>query len=238
MQLKIRELELAAAIPTSASRCTEFDVSKQIRFVPPFQEAEVDKYFLHFEKIASSLEWPKEMWILLLQSVLLGKVREAYFALSVDHSSDYDVVKSSILKAYELVPEAYHQKFWTSKKNESQTYVEFARAKETLFDCWCTAKEASDFGRLRQLVLLEEFKSCVSLEIQTYLDEQRVDTLHQAAVRADNYSLTHKTAFGKNHPRALDHPEKRPVEGNTSTGVGSSNFTPRDRTSNTNTKSS
>ena len=65
------------------------------------------------------------MWTLLLQSVLLGKVREAYSALSVDHSSDYDVVKSAILKAYELVPESYHQKFWTNKKNESQAYVEF-----------------------------------------------------------------------------------------------------------------
>ena len=65
-----------------------------------------------------------------------------------------------------------------------------------------------------------------------------MDTLHQAAVRADNYSLTHKMAFGKNNPQALDHPEKRPVEGNTSTGVGSSNFAPRDRTSNTNANSS
>ena len=136
------------------------------------------------------------------------------------------------------MPEAYRQKFRTNKKNESQTYVEFARVKEVLFDHWCTSKEASDFGRLRQLVLLEEFKSCIPLEIQTYLDEQKVDTLHQAAVRADDYSLMHKTAFGKNNPRALDRPEQRPVKGNTSTGVGSSNFAPRDRTSNTNANSS
>ena len=157
MQLKIRELELAAVTPTSVSRCTEFVVSKQIWFVPSFQEAKVDKYFLHFEKITSSLEWPKEMWTLLLQGVPLGKAREAYSALSVDHSSDYDV-KSAILKAYKLVPEVYLQKFQTSKKNESQTYVEFSRVKETLFDRWCTSKEASAFGRLRQLVLLEELR--------------------------------------------------------------------------------
>ena len=61
------------------------------------------------------------------QSVLLGKAREAYLALSVDHSSDYDVVKSAILKVYKLVPEAYHQKFQASKKSESQTYIEFAQ---------------------------------------------------------------------------------------------------------------
>ena len=38
----------------------------------------------------------KEVWILLLQSALLGKVREAYSALSVDQSSEYDTVKSAV----------------------------------------------------------------------------------------------------------------------------------------------
>ena len=135
IQLKIRELELAAATPTSTSRYTEFDVSKQICFAPVFQQHGVDKYFLRFENkqdgvdkyflrfenIASSLEWPKQVWTLLLQSILLGKAQEAYSAMSVDHSSDYDNVKSGILKAYKLVPEAYHQKFQTSKKTEFQT---------------------------------------------------------------------------------------------------------------------
>ena len=30
-----------------------FDVTKHIRLIPPFQEKEVDKYFLHFEKVAA-----------------------------------------------------------------------------------------------------------------------------------------------------------------------------------------
>ena len=69
--------------------------------------------------------------------------------------------------------------------------------KQTLFDHWCTSKEVNEFGRLRQLVLLEELNTCISAEIQTYLDEQKVDTLHQAEVRVDDYSLTHETGFGK-----------------------------------------
>ena len=58
-----------------------FDVSKHIKLVLPFQEREVDKYFLHFEKIAMSLGWPREVWMLLLQSVLVGKAREIYSAM-------------------------------------------------------------------------------------------------------------------------------------------------------------
>ena len=49
------------------------DVTKHIRLVPPFQEKEVDKYFLHFEKVAENLKWPREHSTLLLQSVVIGK---------------------------------------------------------------------------------------------------------------------------------------------------------------------
>ena len=48
---------------------------------------------------------------MLLQSVLIGKAREEYSALSVEQSSDYSLVKREILRAYELIPEAYRQKF-------------------------------------------------------------------------------------------------------------------------------
>ena len=124
------ELELEAR----AKSKTEFDVSKSIRLVPKFQEKDVDKYFIHFEKIAENLKWPKEFWPLLLQSSFLGKAREVYSALSLAQSTDYDVIKKSVLKAYELVPEAYRQKFRNYKKFTEQTHVEFAREKICLRD--------------------------------------------------------------------------------------------------------
>ena len=113
-----------------------FDVTKHIRLVPPFQEKEVDKYFLHFEKVAENLNWPKEHWTLLLQSVLIGKACEIYTQLGVEQSHHYETVKELILKGYELVPEVYRQKFRNCKKDSNQTYVEFARNKEQLFDRW------------------------------------------------------------------------------------------------------
>lgn len=78
----------------------------------------------------------------MLQSVLTGKAAEIYSALSIEQCSDYDIVKSEILKAYELVPEAYRQKFRSYRKFESQTSVEFAREKEDLLDKWLTSKKS------------------------------------------------------------------------------------------------
>jgi len=73
---------------------------------------------IHFEKIATSLEWPREVWTFLLQRVLVGKAQEKYSALSVEKSAQYDEVKKAILKAYKLVPEAYQQKFRDSRKQD------------------------------------------------------------------------------------------------------------------------
>ena len=188
------ELKMASLGKQSPSdRASVFDPARNIRLVPPFQEKEVDKYFAHFEKVADSLNWPKESWVLLLQSVLVGKAQEIYGSLSVEQSSNYEHVKEAILKAYELVPEAYRQKFRNYLKYDSKTHVEFAREKENLFNRWCHSKEiGQDFKKLKQRVLLEEFKDKVRPDIRSHLDEQKVEELEKAAIMADDYALTHK----------------------------------------------
>ena len=108
-----------------------FDVTKHIRLVPPFQEKEVDKYFLHFEKVAGNLNWPKEHWTLLLQRVLIGKAREIYIQLGVEQSHHYETVKELILKGYELVPEAYRQKFRNCKKILTRLMLNLLEAKNS-----------------------------------------------------------------------------------------------------------
>ena len=67
-----------------------------------------------------------------------------------------------------------------------------------LFDHWCLSKDISqDYFRLCQLVLLEEFKNCLLVDIKTYVDEQKIEDLHQAATLGDDYALTHTSRFGR-----------------------------------------
>ena len=182
-------------------------IQANIRLVPLFQDKEIDKYFAHFEKVADGLQWPSDMrTLLLLQSVLTGKGQEAYSALPDEQSKDYKLVKAAILKAYEQVPEAYRQKFRNAKKQDRQSYIEFSREKEIMFDKWCNScSVGNDHAKLRQVMLLEDFKSCVPDNVNTHLEEQQVKELHWAAVLADDYVLTHKTNFTK----GCDYPSKR-----------------------------
>ena len=81
-------------------------------------------------------------------------------------------------------------------KVSNQTYGEFARTKEQLFDHWCSSqKVGNDHDRLRQLVLIEEFKRCIHSDVRTFINKQKAETLEEAARLADDYSLTHRVDF-------------------------------------------
>ena len=48
---------------------------------------------------------------------------------------------------------------------------------------------------LRQLILLEDFKNCISSDIRAHIDEQNAPTFDAAARMADEYALTHEVNF-------------------------------------------
>ena len=192
VELSLRDIELCTGSPRQ-TESDYFDIVAHVKLVPEFTERDVDKYFLAFERAADNFKWPKKHWSALLWSKLRGKALDTYAALSSDQSKDYEVVKQEILKAYELVPEEYRLKFRRLQKNQNVTHVEFAREKSTLCDRWLMSLSVQgDYDKLRELLLIEDFKQMVSQDIRTYLEEHKYETLSEAAVAADEYFLTHK----------------------------------------------
>lgn len=112
-----------------------------------------------------------------------------------------------MLKAFELVPEAYRKRFRTWRKGEKQTHLELAYDLAKHFDRWCAALEVSDYNGLRELVVLEQFKNALPEHIANYIGDQKVKTAAAAAPLADEYVLRHKRAVVERrlfsqHPRA------------------------------------
>ncbi len=94
-------------------------------------------------------------------------------------------------------------------KTPSQRFTEFARDKANLFDRCCAADKIDTLEQLKELILLEEFKNCLSEKIVVYLNEQKVSSLSEAAVFSDEFVLTHRVVFS-------------PVKHNVSSRVGTS----------------
>ena len=66
---RLRELQLKnARSPTYVNE--QFDITRHVRLVPPFNEQHIACYINGFEKTMNKNDWPKDRWVALLESVL------------------------------------------------------------------------------------------------------------------------------------------------------------------------
>ena len=73
-------------------------------------------------------------------------------------------------------------------------------------------KVGSDHAKLRQLMLVEEFKRCINSDVKAFLNEREVENLETAAHLADDYALTHKASFvNKPYPRKPYNPQSKQI---------------------------
>ncbi|XP_068204874.1 uncharacterized protein [Palaemon carinicauda] len=170
----------------------KFNIGGALKVVPISEESNIPEFFKAFERVATRLVWPREFWTVIIQCRLVGKALRVYHALEEGIALDYNKVKSLVLKAYDLVPEAYLLKFRTVNKPPSMTLVEYARLKEEQFDDWVKIRQVGTFSSLKELMCLEVFKKVCGRELKLHLEEVKADNLATATQIADEFVLTHK----------------------------------------------
>ncbi|XP_068207596.1 uncharacterized protein [Palaemon carinicauda] len=206
-----------------------FNLGAALKLVPVFDEKSVPEFFKAYERVATRLSWPSEMWTVLIQCRLGGKPIWVYNALEEGIARDYQKVKTLVLKAYDLVPEAYRLKFRNDNKHPSQSFVEFARLKENQFDDWIKRRQEVSFAALREMLLLEEFKKACSKELRVHLEEVKVMKVSNGAQLADEYYLTHRSGavtitIVRILTKVLD--DKEPISGATNQVISRTNAIP------------
>ena len=155
--------------------------------LPAFVEDDVDSYFRTFEKIATQNEWPANKWLSFLVPKLIGKAYKVYSTLEGD--SDYDMVKTTILKAYSVTPDSYRQKFRSMRKGFDQTFTEFAQELTRVFKKWLTATETTTFDQLVNLLVMEQFKSRLPFFLLRHIEERGEKNVEEAAGLTDSHDL-------------------------------------------------
>nr|XP_054601707.1 retrovirus-related Pol polyprotein from transposon opus isoform X2 [Nothobranchius furzeri] len=90
-----------------ATERRKFDVGKCIALVPTFRETEVDSFFSAFERLAAALDWPREVWSLVLQCKLSGKAQVVSFKWTTAAQGAFENCKlllcsAPVLKAPDL----------------------------------------------------------------------------------------------------------------------------------------
>ena len=166
--LEEREKDRRLQVELAEAGAKSFDMGRARSFMPKFHEAEVDVFFELFEKIAADLKWPVDKWALLVHSVLEGKAQRAAAAIDVSLELGYGDMKIAILEAYGSTPETYRRQFMELKRQRGESYLDVWRKLDIALERWLRVWEAGNYGALRELILLEQFKNMVPKELDLF----------------------------------------------------------------------
>lgn len=111
VKLERLRLKLMNKRSVATGICRDSNVAGGLQLLPKFDEKDPDTFFALFEQIAGMRGWSDAHQTSMLQCVFTGKAQRAFSALSSVDSASYGKVKTAVLKAYELAPEAYRQRF-------------------------------------------------------------------------------------------------------------------------------
>ena len=110
IELEKVKAEYAFATPDSSSKT---DVKAKIPKLPPFNEQRdnMDAYLKRFERFAERTGWNRDRWAANLSALLQGTTLDVYSQLSSTKAVDYDILRESLLKRFQLTKEGFRLKF-------------------------------------------------------------------------------------------------------------------------------
>jgi hypothetical protein len=188
------ELEMEKVRMKSIPDPVKTEVLAKMPKLPHFVEGKdsIDAYLKRFERFAENAKWLKEQWATNLSALLQGKALDVYSRLSAEDSTNYDVLKDSLLKRFQLTEEGFRQKLRNCKMEVGETAQQFVvRMEEYILRWMSLAKVDKTFEGLIDLILREQFMLSSSKSLQVFLKERKVKSVAEMAEFADQYLEAH-----------------------------------------------
>ena len=85
--------------------------------LPKFDQTtdDIDSYIRRFERFAEASNWDRTDWATCLNALLTGKALATASRLDAEEASDYYLLKTALLKAYDFTGEGFRKKFRTAR---------------------------------------------------------------------------------------------------------------------------
>ena len=198
MKIAQNELEALKARANIAGKSDEANAGSLVKTphvkIPAYEDGKdnLDAYIDRFERFARSQGWKRETWGISLSALLKGKALEVYSGLAPEESSDYDKLKSALLKRFQMTEEGYKTKFRTCRPERGETPCQFVARLSNYFHRWVDlSKIEHQYESLVDLLLREQFIQACSKDLATFLKEKKCPNINELAESAERYTDAH-----------------------------------------------
>ena len=130
---------------------------------------------------------------------LTGKAQQAYAALDLDKTADYDQVKSAILKRYNVTEETYRTRLRAVSRGKQESYAEMATRIMDLTRKW-TRRCAADADAVREVIAVEQLLNSMPAAVRVWVAERKPQTVAEAGKLADDHMEARGSVEGGKQP--------------------------------------
>ena len=117
----------------------------------------MDSYLRRFERYAEVQRWHTDSWATTLSALLKDRALDVYALLPPVEASNYQALKTALLKRYELTEDGFKQKFRSCRPENGETFMQFSVRLSSYFQRWFEmSKTAKSFEGLFDLMLRDQ----------------------------------------------------------------------------------
>ena len=152
--------------------------------IPAFNEGKdgMDSYLLRFERYATAQKWEPDTWATGLSALLQGKALDVYALMPKEDALNYDKLKVTLLKRYELTEEGFKRKYKKCRSENGETFQQFTTRMKSYFTRWIDmASIEKSYEGLQDLILREQLTFICNRDLELFLREREPKSLEQAS---------------------------------------------------------
>jgi len=174
MEFELRRLQLHD--PSETREATSLSAvplgRTKIPKMPYFDEDKdcMDSYLNRFERFAQVEGWKKESYAIYLSALLKGKALDVYSRLASDQATDYNCLKTGLLKRYQLSEDGFKRKFRTARAEVGESQTQFiTRLASYLQRSMELAEADQTYDGLAALIAREQYLSACPPDMAMFL---------------------------------------------------------------------
>ena len=169
-----------------------------LRLTKLTESDDIEASLMIFERTMREYEIEEERWALKLAPQLTGKAQQAYAAMEQSQATDYDAVKTAILRQYEINDETYRQRFRSACRKDGEMGCELVVRLRDSAKKWMKDRETRE--DVLDILIMEQFLTTLAPETRTWVKERKPKSSTEAGQLADDYDLVRRRSEGPKKP--------------------------------------
>uniref|UniRef100_A0ABM5EWB8 CCHC-type domain-containing protein n=1 Tax=Pogona vitticeps TaxID=103695 RepID=A0ABM5EWB8_9SAUR len=167
---------------TEPSQLSKSDLKK----FPTYKQGDCPENFLKiFERSCADFSVRETEKMIILRSLLSGKMADVYADMPVELSKDYSEFKKMVYNRFGINSEHLRMKFRKLSKKADESYTQLGFNLEKCLDRWLEQENVKTFQELKNVVGLEQFYSLLHGELKFLVQERKPTDVRNAAQIAD-----------------------------------------------------